>query len=148
MALLLWVIMKRYMILEDSFLLDSVCYRDDVMTALKFDWSNLKIFMSGWHRKLTSSCVSFTIYQQCHTDIEGDVTPLSLQYQNIHWDVIFEETISLVCRLSNSGKGKAKNTFHKCEYEKRESVTATFWHVEANINSIKILKNYLWKVHI
>ena len=30
--------------------------------------------------QLTSSCVSFTIYQQCHGDIVGDVTPISLQY--------------------------------------------------------------------
>ena len=82
---LLWVILKRYTILEDFFLLDSVRYRDDVMTTLKFDWSNLKILVSGWYRKLTSSCVSFTIYQQCHTDIDGDVTPISLQYQNVHW---------------------------------------------------------------
>ena len=75
------------MILEDFFLLDSVRYRDDVMKTLKFDWSNLKILMSGWYCKLTLSCVSFTIYQQYHhTDIEGDVTPISLQYQNVHWD--------------------------------------------------------------
>ena len=85
---LLWLILKRYTILEDFFLLDfflSVRYRDDVMTTLKFDWSNLKILMSGWYRKLTSSCVSFTIYQQCHTDTEADVTPISLQHQNFHW---------------------------------------------------------------
>ena len=89
----MWLILKWYMILEDFFLLDSVRYRDDVMTTLKFDWSNLKILMSGWYRKLTSSCVSFTTYQQCHSDIEGDVTPISLQYQNVHW-----ETLSaLVC---------------------------------------------------
>ena len=85
---LLWVILKRYTILEDFFLLDSVRYRDDVMTTLKIDWSNLKILMSGWYRKLSSSCVSFTIHQQCHTDIVGDATPvplpISLQYQNVH----------------------------------------------------------------
>ena len=40
--------------------------------------------MSDGYRKLTSSCVSFTIYQQCHGDIEGNVTPL--QYQNVHWE--------------------------------------------------------------
>ena len=28
---------------------------------------------------------SFTIYQQCHTNIAGDVTPISLRYQNVHW---------------------------------------------------------------
>ena len=86
---LLWLILKRYTILEDFFLLDfflSVRYRDDVMTTLKFDWSNLKILMSSWYRKLTLSCVSFTIYHQCHTDIESDVTPMSLQYQNVHWE--------------------------------------------------------------
>ena len=27
--------------------------------------------MPGWYRKLTSSCVSFKIYQQCNGDIEG-----------------------------------------------------------------------------
>ena len=80
------MILKRYTILEDFFLLDSVRYHNDVMTTLKFDWSNLKILMSGWYRKLTSSCVSFTIYQQCHTNVEGDVTPISLQYQNVYWD--------------------------------------------------------------
>ena len=29
--------------------------------------------------------VSFLIHRQCHTDIEGDVTAISLQYQNVHW---------------------------------------------------------------
>ena len=82
---LLWLILNRYTILEDFFLLDSVRYCDDVMVTLKFDWYNLKILMSGWYRKLTSSCVSFTTYQQCHSDIEGYVTPISLQYQNVHW---------------------------------------------------------------
>ena len=90
---LLWLILKRYPSLEDFFLLDfflSVRYRNDVMTTLKFDWSNLKILMPGWYQKLTSSCVSFTMYQQCHTDIEGDVTSLSLQYHNVHWEFIFQ----------------------------------------------------------
>ena len=85
----MWLILKLYTILVDFFLLDSVRYRDDVMVTLKFDWSNLKISMSGWHRKLTSSCVLFTTYQQCHSDIEGDVTPISLKYQNIHWVPFF-----------------------------------------------------------
>ena len=40
---------------------------------------------SGWNRKLTSSCVSLTIYQQCHGDIVGDVSPTSLHYQNVHY---------------------------------------------------------------
>ena len=83
----MWLILKRYTILEDFFLLDSVRYRDDVMMTLKFDWFNLKILMSGWYRKLTLSCVSFTTYQQCHCDNEGDVTPISLQYQNVYWGV-------------------------------------------------------------
>ena len=26
---------------------DSICYRDDIMMTLKFDWSNLKILISG-----------------------------------------------------------------------------------------------------
>ena len=34
---------------------------------------------------MTSLCVSFTIYQHCHGHIEGDVTPTSLRYQNVHW---------------------------------------------------------------
>ena len=59
-------------------------------------------------------------------------------------NVIFEETISfIVCTLSNSGKGKAKNTFYQCKYKKRENISAIFSHVEANTNSIKILKNYV-----
>ena len=42
-------------------------------------------------------------------------------------NVIFEETISfIVWTLSNSGKGKAKNTFYQCEYKKRESISAIF----------------------
>ena len=86
---LLWVIIKRYTILEDFFLRNSVRYRGDVMTKLKFHWSNLKILMSGWYRKLTSLCVSFTIYQQCHADIEDDVTPLSLQYQNVRRVIVW-----------------------------------------------------------
>ena len=88
----MWLILKRYTILEDFFLLDSVRYRDDVMTTLKLDWSNLKILMSGWYCKLTSSCVSFTIYHQCHSNIEGIVTPISLQYQNVHWDATYPMT--------------------------------------------------------
>ena len=83
----MWLILKWYTILEDFFLLDSVRYRDDVMTTLKVWLSNIKILMSDWYckLKLTSSCVSFTIYQQFHGDIECDVTPTSLQYQNVHW---------------------------------------------------------------
>ena len=73
-----------------SFLLDSVCYHGDVMTILNFNWFNLKILMSGRYRKLTSSCVSFTIYQQCHSNTEGDVTPILLLYQNAHWERIAE----------------------------------------------------------
>ena len=42
-------------------------------------------------------------------------------------NVIFEETIGfIVYALSNSGKGKAKNTFYQFEYEKRESISAIF----------------------
>ena len=42
-------------------------------------------------------------------------------------NLIFEETISfIVWTLSNSGKGKAKNTFYQCEYKKRESISAIF----------------------
>ena len=94
---LLWLILKRYTSLEDFFLLDSVRYRDDVMTTLKFDfdWSNLNILMSSWYRKLTSSCLSFTIYQQWHTDIEGDITPISSQCQNVYWESISSEAYSV-----------------------------------------------------
>ena len=49
--------------MANFFLLDSVRYNGDVMTILKSDWFNLKTLMSGWYRKLTSWCVSFTIYQ-------------------------------------------------------------------------------------
>ena len=83
-----------------SFLLDSVCYHGDVMTILNFNWFNLKILMSGRYRKLTSSCVSFTIYQQCHGNIEGDATPISLQYQNIQWESVLKRVIKL--KFSNS----------------------------------------------
>ena len=82
---LLWLILKWNTILKDFFLLDSVHYHYDVITSLKSDWFNLKILMSGWNLKLTSSCVSFTIYQQCHRDIASDVTPTSLQCHNVHW---------------------------------------------------------------
>ena len=64
----------------------SAGYHDDVMAILKSHWSNIKILMSVWYLKLTLSCVSFTIYQLCHGDIEGDATPTLLQYQNVHWD--------------------------------------------------------------
>ena len=30
-------------------------------------------------------------------------------------------------------------------YEKRESISVILWHVEASINSLKVLKNYLWR---
>ena len=83
-----------------SFLLDSVCYHGDVMTMLNFNWFNLKILMSGRYRKLTSSCVSFTIYQQCHGNIENDATPISLQYQNIQWESVLKRVIKL--KFSNS----------------------------------------------
>ena len=33
--------------------------------------------------QMTWSCVS--IYQQCHGNIEGDITQTSLQYQNVQW---------------------------------------------------------------
>ena len=58
---------------------------DFMMKKLKSDWFNLKILMSVWYRKMTLPCVSFTICQQCHEDIEGDITPISLKYRNIHW---------------------------------------------------------------
>ena len=68
-------------LLEDFLLLGSVRYHDAVMAALK--WCQVDIIdnlmMSGWDR------VSFTIYQQCHGDVEGDITPALLQYQNIQW---------------------------------------------------------------
>ena len=80
---LLWLILKWHMILEDLFLLDSVRYCDNVMTILNCYWSNIEILMS----LISQIDVSFTIYQQCHADIEGDVTPTSLQYQNVHWDI-------------------------------------------------------------
>ena len=108
---LLWLIQKQYTILEDFFLLDSVRYHGDVMTMLKSDWSNLKIPMSGWYRKLASPCVSFTIYQQCHNDIEGDVTRTSLQYHNVHW-VIKRRTSSQLC------------PYELCEYFRAGDFTA------------------------
>ena len=32
-------------------------------------------------------------------------------------NVIFGKTGFIVCAISNSGKGKAENTFYQCEYE-------------------------------
>ena len=85
---LLWLILKWYTILEDFFLQDSIRYHNDVMTIWKFDWFNLKILMSGWYRKLTSLCVLFTTYQQCHNDAEGNITSTLLQYKNIRYGLI------------------------------------------------------------
>ena len=102
---LLWVIPKIF------FLLDSVRYRDNVMTTLKFYWSTLKILMSGWYRKLKWSSVLFTIWQQCHTDIGSDVTPISLQYQNVHWDTCRNLRIDVLARalFSSSLLDQSKN---------------------------------------
>ena len=50
------------------------------------DWSHLKILMSVSYRELTSSCVSYTMCQKCHGDIEDDLILISLQYQNVHQD--------------------------------------------------------------
>ena len=63
--------------------------------------------MSGRYCKLTSSCVSFTIYQQCHGDIVRDVTPISLQYQNVHWE---KTTVNLHFVLSLYSIGKKTDT--------------------------------------
>ena len=68
-------------------MLDSVRYRDDIMATLKV-W--LVQYRDPDVRLISQTDIvmcSFTIYQQCHDDIEGDVTPTSLQYQNVHWDV-------------------------------------------------------------
>ena len=83
-AALLWLILKWYTILEDFFLLDSVRYRDDV-TTLKAWLVQYRDPDARLTSQLTSSCVSFTIYQQCYGDIEDDVTLTSLQCQNVHW---------------------------------------------------------------
>ena len=32
-------------------------------------------------------------------------------------NIIFKETILIVCTLSNSGNGKARNAFFLCEYD-------------------------------
>ena len=72
-----------YMFLEYFVLLDSVRYHDDVMAVLKSDYYNLKALILGYYCQLTSSCVPFTIYRQCHGNIKGDVTPTVLQYQNV-----------------------------------------------------------------
>ena len=82
---LMWLILKFYTILEDFFLLNSILYRDDVIITLKFHWSDVKILMSVWYRKPTWSPVLFTIYQLRLIDIEGDLTRVSLQYQNSPW---------------------------------------------------------------
>ena len=85
----MWLILKWYTILEDFF-----CYIASVTTTLsrrhqKCDWSNLKILMSGWYRKLTSSCVLFPTYQQCHSVISRVMSlQILLQYQNVHWETI------------------------------------------------------------
>ena len=72
------------------------CWIVSVITTMsrwhqKSDWSNLKILMLGyWYCKLTSSGVSFTIYQQFHGDIKG-ITPTLLQYQNVHWEAFWNQ---------------------------------------------------------
>ena len=83
---LLWLILNWYTILEDFFLLDSVRYHNDAKMTLKSDWSNLKILISGWYRKFTSSCVLVIIYQQGHGDIEVNATPKLSWYQDVHWE--------------------------------------------------------------
>ena len=82
---LLWLILKRDTILDDFFLLDRARYRYDVMTTLKlwlvqYGYPDVRLIS-----QIDSPCVSFTIYQQCHDDIDGDVTPTLLQYQNVYW---------------------------------------------------------------
>ena len=104
----MWLILKRYTILQDFFQLDSVSYPDDVMTTLKFDWSNLKILMSGRYRKLASSCVSFTIYKQCPGNIKGDVIPISLTPQNVSW-----ETLKYLLRSKTLNLKTRKNKHEK-----------------------------------
>ena len=79
----------------DFLLMNSFRYQDDVTMTLKSDWSNLKILMSVWARKLTLSCVLFAMYQQCYGDIEGDVTQMSLQCQNFHWIIIAQLSLSV-----------------------------------------------------
>ena len=92
---LLWLILKLYTILEDFFLLDSVHYCDDAMTRLKV-WLVQYRYPNVW---LTSPCVSFTIYQQCHGDVEGDVTPKLLENQNVHWDTYYNYIYSYLHSL-------------------------------------------------
>ena len=66
-----------------------------------------------------------------------------------------EEASFIVCTLSNSGKGKAENKFYQCEYEKRESISAILWQVEASIydrwklpsKALKSLKTTCEEVH-
>ena len=89
---LLWLILKRDTILEDFFLLDSVRYRDDVITTLKFDWSDLKILMLGWYRKLTSSCV----YLQYISNVIAISTVMSFQYRYNIRDKKSNHTISTI----------------------------------------------------
>ena len=44
-------------------------------------------------------------------------------------------------------KYSPKELYLRCysRYGKRESISVILWHVEAFINSLKILKNYLWR---
>ena len=46
-VVLLWLMLKWYVILKDFLQLDSVHYHDDVVMILKSDLPNLKILMSG-----------------------------------------------------------------------------------------------------
>ena len=41
-----------------------------------------QVDIANWHRH-----VFHLQHQQCHNNIEDDVTPVSLQYQNVHWDI-------------------------------------------------------------
>ena len=95
---LFWLIPKRYTILEDFFLLDSLRYHD-VMKILKSDWSNLKILRSGWYSKVTSSCVSFTMSWWYRGRYHSDIVTISECSLGQH-DVVSVSSYVLVIQQS------------------------------------------------
>ena len=111
---LFWLILKWYTILEDFFLLDNVRYHDDVMTILNSNWFNLKILMSGWYCNLTSSCVSFTIYQQYHGDRYNIRMPTGLTLCLwLRSDISSSRTYT-ICRFYSMSCGLVARSISKC----------------------------------
>ena len=98
---LLWLILKWYTNLDDFFLLKSTRYHDDVKTTLKV-W--LVQFQDPDVRLISQidivMCFIYNILQ-CHGNIDGDVSPASLQYQNLNWEIETTSLMSFWCLFVN-----------------------------------------------